>query len=808
MIDLSKLEKPRIKNGKTIARCPACAETGNDTKADHLFINMTTGVFGCCLYQGSDGDQHRKRIFELVGIADEKPNKSTWTALPFAPDNAPEPSLRHYKHGNPSAHWVYKTQDGKTAGIIARFDLPNGKKETLPITWCKDQNGNTGWNWKAMSEPRPLYGLPLTGSHVVIVEGEKTADAVRSAGFECVTWSGGCAAVHKTDFSPLNGCKIVIWADNDQPGFRAMKSVASLIKADIMYVNIPNNMPEGWDAADTTKEEIARLINEATPAYSEPEPEIFTDTYETPSNRIADMPFRLLGMDDGIMRYMPDNGQHIVSISPAGHTKLNLLQLAPLHSWEMTFVGKPSVDWDAATNALIQLSQSLPKFDPRSIRGRGCWIDANDVIYHAGNKLAINGDIKPIPSYDSPTGAIYESGLQIAIDTTDAAKNAESAQLLALCETLCWDQPLYGKLLAGWMALSPICGALQWRPHIWVTGASGSGKTWIMGNIIYPVVGKSAVFVLGNTSEAGIRGQLGSDALPVLFDEAEAENQRSISRMDNVMELARQASSESGAGIVKGTQNGGSITYMVRSMFCFSSIGVAAVKKADTSRISVLSLQKSDSVDQFNEVKRIWKDTTACPKYCARIRARAVRNAKTTRHNADIFSQAAVSFTGDKRSADQVGTLLAGAFSLTSTKEISMEAATKWLATQDWSGFKVDSIDADENQCLAHLLSSIIRIERQGSTENISVDEAMTRIRTEASPEPEALALMRVGIKIEHDSMTVANSHQGLERLFTNTPWAGAKWRGQLLRIPGASVPPNPVRFGSNVRQRAVLLPV
>jgi putative DNA primase/helicase len=243
-------------------------------------------------------------------------------------------------------------------------------------------------------------------------------------------------------------------------------------------------------------------------------------------------------------------------------------------------------------------------------------------------------------------------------------------------------------------------------------------------------------------------------------------------------------------------------------MFCFSSIGVAAVKKADTSRISVLSLQKSDSVEQFNEVKRIWRETTACPKYCARIRARAVRNAKTTRHNADVFSQAAVTFTGDKRSADQVGTLLAGAFSLTSTKEISMEAATKWLATQDWSGFKVDSIDADENQCLSHLLSSIIRIERQGSTENISIDEAMTRIRTEASPDPEILALMRVGIKIEHDSMTVANSHQGLERLFTNTPWAGAKWRGQLLRIPGASVPPNPVRFGSNVRQRAVLLPI
>jgi putative DNA primase/helicase len=329
-----------------------------------------------------------------------------------------------------------------------------------------------------------------------------------------------------------------------------------------------------------------------------------------------------------------------------------------------------------------------------------------------------------------------------------------------------------------------------------------------MGNIIHPLVGKSAVFVQGNTSEAGIRGQLSCDALPVLFDEAEAENQRSISRMDGVMELARQASSESGAGIVKGTQNGGSITYMIRSMFCFSSIGVAAVKKADTSRISVLSLQKSDSVDQFNEVKRIWKETTADSKFCARIRARSVKNAKTTRHNADIFSQSAVYFTGDKRSADQIGTLLAGAFSLTSTKEITTEAATAWLNTQDWSGFKVDSVDADENQCLAHLMSSIVRVEFEGRAENISIDECLARIKTQTITEPEVLALIRIGIKVEPDGIHVANSHQGLERIFRESPWAGAKWRGQLLRIPNAMCHPNAVRFGSNIRQRAVFVPI
>ena len=327
-----------------------------------------------------------------------------------------------------------------------------------------------------------------------------------------------------------------------------------------------------------------------------------------------------------------------------------------------------------------------------------------------------------------------------------------------------------------------------------------------MGNIVNPLAGKSTVFVQGNTSEAGIRGQLGCDALPVLFDEAEAENQRSIPRMEGVMELARQASSESGAGIVKGTQNGGSITYMVRSMFCFSSIGVAAVKKADTSRISVLSLRKSDSSSQFELVKSIWKQTTADPVFCAKIRARAVRNAITTRHNAEVFSQSAVTHTGDKRSADQIGTLLAGAYSLTSSKKIITESASNWLSKQDWSGFKVDSIDSDENQCWSHLLSAHVVIQREKSTETISIDEAVSFYNNTKNDDYEA-ALRRIGVKITEKGLIIANNHQGLERIFRDTAWAGAKWRGQLLRIYGSESPRNPVKFGQNVLQRAVFVP-
>ncbi|KKS44570.1 MAG: hypothetical protein UV05_C0004G0005 [candidate division CPR1 bacterium GW2011_GWA2_42_17] len=72
-LDLAKLEKVKRRGSNTIARCPACAEAGSDRKGDHLFIN-DRDQFGCVLYPGEDGQQHRKRIFELAGIK-ERPNK-------------------------------------------------------------------------------------------------------------------------------------------------------------------------------------------------------------------------------------------------------------------------------------------------------------------------------------------------------------------------------------------------------------------------------------------------------------------------------------------------------------------------------------------------------------------------------------------------------------------------------------------------------------------------------------------------------------------------------------------------------------
>jgi putative DNA primase/helicase len=786
--------------------------------------------------------------------APPKSKVEDWKPI-VATEQAPSPTFHHHKFGKPTLTWRYLDANKDTIGYVCRFDLPDGGKDVVPRTYCQHTEGRREWRWLSFAKPRPLFGLDLLADNpeagVLIVEGEKAAVAARtiSPGV-VVTWPGGGKAVKHTDWSPLAGRKVLIWPDADEPGFKAATEIVKAIKdsvASVRVLPVPANVRDGWDLADALAEgwDRARLVDHirstAKPAAPQepPPPEEPPPGYDCPDeptppwegttpqdqpkfrdDRVAELPFRLLGVEGDQFLYMPDRGQQIVSLSASSHSKNNLMRLAPLQMWEDAYPGKGGADWDTAVNALIQRNQALPKFDPRRIRGRGCWIDGEDVVFHAGDRLVVNGSEIDIPHYGSKVRAIYEGSLEIPVDSGDYARNSEAVKVIQLCEMLSWERPLYGKLLAGWLSLAPICGALIWRPHLWVTGPSGSGKSWTVANIIQPLVGRTAVHVQGNTSEAGIRQALGSDALPVVFDEAESEDRASQMRFDKVLELARQASTETGAGIVKGSATGGAVTYLIRSMFLFASIGVAAVKKADVSRVTVLPLRKNTGPSaqaEFDAIKALWRDTINSTAYCEKLRSRSLRFAKVIRANAETFSSVAVEFTGDKRSADQIGTLLAGAFSLTSTKEITNEAARLWMEKQDWTGFKSEDVDNDENQCVAHLFAAVIRYEINGHGLTRSVDELLREIREtpehsddyDKTLKRRALldVLIRHGLRLSQGRLYVANRHQQLERIFSDTPWAGAKWKQQIERLPNATRH-EPLAFGTHVRQRAVSIPV
>src|SRR4051812_31685927 len=69
-LDRTKLQKVcDLADGGLQAQCPACAETGQDRKGEHLRISPE-GKFGCCVFAGDR--KHRSRIFALAGESGPK----------------------------------------------------------------------------------------------------------------------------------------------------------------------------------------------------------------------------------------------------------------------------------------------------------------------------------------------------------------------------------------------------------------------------------------------------------------------------------------------------------------------------------------------------------------------------------------------------------------------------------------------------------------------------------------------------------------------------------------------------------------
>jgi len=155
--------------------------------------------------------------------------------------------------GPASAKWDYHDAAGHLIAVVYRYDPPGQKKQFRP------------WDAKrrkmAPPEPRPLYNQPgmSNAAQVVLVEGEKCAQALIDAGVVATTaMHGAKAPVDKTDWSPLAGKTVLIWPDRDKPGWEyATQAAQAILSAGAKSCHIlypPEEAAEGWDVADAIAE--------------------------------------------------------------------------------------------------------------------------------------------------------------------------------------------------------------------------------------------------------------------------------------------------------------------------------------------------------------------------------------------------------------------------------------------------------------------------------------------------------------------------------------------------------------------------
>lgn len=265
------------------------------------------------------------------------------------PSRVDEPNYKA-KPWKPVLVHPYHTQDGKLYGYVLRLKF-NDRKITPAVMWCKRPDGSEGWTLFPFPNPRPMYNLHLMHEHVerqiILVEGEKAADFVTKHGGDKVIgtcWAGGTNNTGTTDFSPLNMRSVVVSADFDEPGMKAMNNVISQFNARTLKLSWhPDGAEKGFDIADVPVENPKELFAylkqniipgnvyedavEQPPMPPAPPPEAYQDGSwsedeeqpDIPSQVVSDRDWKdaMLYKDDGTLRSTSiQNAQVMLAMHP------------------------------------------------------------------------------------------------------------------------------------------------------------------------------------------------------------------------------------------------------------------------------------------------------------------------------------------------------------------------------------------------------------------------------------------------------------------------------------------------------------
>lgn len=579
----------------------------------------------------------------------------------------------------------------------------------------------------------------------------------------------------------------------------------------------------GINGADSVAEIFAQALAGGRDPDPEPEPApaepASIDAAPEPDTGMEDMVdyashFAVLGYDRGIFYVFQHEQRQIFPLKPSEvGSDSTMAMLAPREFWETHFPGeKPStIDKRGFLDWFFRLAPKRGIFDNSFLRGRGAWIDDGRAVYHHGRYISVNGEKLEVGQIKSRF--VYELARTLPMPADEPLSDADGARLVEIARMFRWSKPGAAALLAGWTFLAPICGALRWRPHIWLTGGAGTGKSTVLNDYVRGLLGELSLFAQGSSSEAGIRQTLKADALPVLFDESEQNNDGEKRRIEGVLALIRQASTESTAKTLKGTISGDAMNFHIRSMFCLASIQVGMEHRADRDRLTQLTLLRPP---ETAVARKEWEDLKEALYFIGRdpgINRRLLRRAidlmpVCLHQNIDVFITAAAKAFGSQRKGDQYGTLLAGCWCMASSKVATPAEADAMIASYDWNEFLEPGEVDDSEKALRAIMEA--KIAHKGDVysvatvvtvaSNIPVDGVTLDAVT-------ALRLMRDnGMNISAGRILFQNDSTALRKLVADTPFA-VDLRGQLLRVPGA-MKMEPRRFAGGSLHRSVGVPL
>lgn len=740
-------------------------------------------------------------------------------------ENPPEQKMKWFvdNWGEINNTWYFKRK-GKIVLKVVRF-IKDGKKDDRPFTlWT---NGTeTKWRSKSLPGNYPLWNNQeleeRQNDFVILTEGQKTAsvlDEIITEKYVCVGWYGGCNAVDKQDWEPLRGREVYFPFDADTSGRKAIpkiKEIAENLDIKLHVVHPPAGCKKGWDLADAiedgwTSEDIDEFLNRSEEAE---------EKYIDDDNAFT---FKILGYSGENIVFYPYGSKKVVKYKAASLSKGNLFTLMDRAVWgEFYKKDEGGIAWDCAVNDIIRRAEEKNVFDSSSVRGTGAWIDNGKLVINTGNKLIIDSVEKEL--YETDGDFVYERGRFAPFCQNAPMKKESSRKLIEALKLVNWENDSSAYLLAGWLLLAPYCGALSWRSNAWITGRKGSGKSWIIDNIANPIVGREfGVMLKGTSSPAGVRQKLASSASACIVDEMESDIQKYAEYIEQNVRMFREASSGCGrnGSTAHGTSDGEGRDWIVQSTALFASIGAALKHGADKSRFTILNIDNSrykiaEREERFSKLKILAQEFTQI--WANAFHSRTYNIFSEVQTTIKIMTDLATKKIGNRRSGDQFGTLVAGAWMCENDIAPSGAEAEAYMTMLEVDKLMHDSEEKhDEENMLDEILSYKIDINSSTGFSKPTIGQALLYWFAEergeninddfpgADQKAVKQALEQYGIKpvvsLGCYKIQIAVGHAGMQRILKGTAWAGI-YSDMLTRLDGCEKElKGPGRFGG-IRKR------
>lgn len=557
----------------------------------------------------------------------------------------------------------------------------------------------------------------------------------------------------------------------------------------------------------------------------------------------GDCPVRPLGKGPAICYYLDELNQ-LITLHAHEHVRLRIEdlfgrrpELLELY-WPRRKQDPDTKRWytdgwraEQGQRALMRSCAALGPWSPDDKeRGPGAWRGPDgELVLHCGDELFIVS-ASPPPPLEKPWVAqrpgligdlVYPTcaaNMKPHIEAQPAGPAASAQRLLSLLETWNWRRKdIDAYLLLGWIGSAMICGALEWRASVWLSGAKNTGKSTLQ-IAIKQLLGLGGVIDSADATASYVRQKGCKSTRPVAIDEGESsDNNR---RMTELINLARVSASGAKAG--RGSQDHTAKDFTLRSSFIFSSILIPPMEQEDLSRFAILEL---DAIEASGKAKPAGLNSRDMAELGRKLLRRLTQEWYRFEQTWNAYRAALESQGHDSRRQDGFGTLLAAADCLMWDGPPDEDRLSGWAAKLKGSILaEITSDTSDECPCLQFMTSTMLTHNQDREAQTCG--EWITRAAGILEPGIDTEGWMRsdrankflsgFGIKVvqEHGEpfLAIANVHQGIAKIFQNTKWqsrpgTSGAWAQALRRLRGVETPKVPKWLGGGAC-RVTLVPL